>query len=108
MTQPEQTRKGCRFERSAEEGHYALTGDLGFDCAVSILAQGEAAFAGKAEVVVDLSGVTDADSAGLAVLIEWTRRCSIAERRISFRRIPSRLGAIARIGGLSQLLPVEA
>jgi len=107
MTQPERNGKGCRFERSGEEGHYALTGDLGFECALSILAQGEAAFAGQAAVVVDLSGVTDGDSAGLAVLIEWTRRSRIAERQISFRRIPSRLGAIAQIGGLAGLLPVE-
>jgi phospholipid transport system transporter-binding protein len=107
MTQPEQAVKGCRFECSSE-GHYALAGDLGFDCAVSVLAQGEAAFAGQAEVVVDLSGVTDADSAGLAVLIEWTRRSRLVERRISFRRLPARLSAIAHIGGLTELLPVEA
>jgi phospholipid transport system transporter-binding protein len=106
MTQPEQAAGGCRFERTAE-GHYALTGDLGFNCAASTLAQGEAAFAGQAEVVVDLSGVTDADSAGLAVLIEWTRGSRGAGRQISFRGMPARLKAIARIGGVSELLPVE-
>jgi phospholipid transport system transporter-binding protein len=107
MAQPEQSAPGCRFERTGE-GRYALAGDLGFDCAARVLVQGEAAFAGQAEVVVDLSGVTDADSAGLAVLIEWTRAAHAGERRIRFLGMPKRLSAIAHIGGVGKLLPIEA
>lgn len=89
----------------AGAGRYRLSGALRLDAAADILARGLAAFAGQAAVEVDLAGVSDADSAGLAVLIEWTRQCRLAGREISYRAMPPRLAGMARIGGVSDLLP---
>jgi phospholipid transport system transporter-binding protein len=95
----------CRLE-PREPGHWALSGDLGLETAAGVLAQGEAAFTGVPRTEVDLSGVTDADSAGLAVLIEWVRGACLSGRSITYRSLPPRLAELARIGGVAGLLPI--
>jgi phospholipid transport system transporter-binding protein len=95
----------CRLE-PREPGHWALSGDLGLETAAGVLARGEAAFAGVQRADVDLSGVTDADSAGLAVLIEWARGARLSGRSITYRSLPPRLAELARIGGVAELLPI--
>jgi len=71
-----------------------------------MLASGESAFAGVPAAAVDLSGITDADSAGLAVLIEWVRTARQSGRRIEFSGLPPRLAELARIGGVAEILPI--
>lgn len=95
---------GCRLE-AAGEGRYLLHGDLGFPTVAALLRNGEREFAGRQRVEVDLSQLTDADSAGLALLIEWTRAARAAGRAIVFRGMPARLEAIARISGVADMLP---
>jgi phospholipid transport system transporter-binding protein len=107
MTRVEPAARRCRLDATGE-GRYALVGDLGIESAAGILARGDAAFAGQAAVEVDLSGVADADSAGLAILIEWARSARHDGRRIAFRGMPKRLGGIARISGVLDLLPMAA
>lgn len=96
---------GCRLEAQGD-GCYRLSGDLGFQAAAGILARGSAAFAGRPSVHVDLSRLTDADSAGLAVLLEWVREALLDGRDIRFVRLPRRLADLARISGVAEFLPV--
>jgi len=100
----DQARGGARLE-PGNDGLYRIVGDLGLESAAALLGAGEAAFAGQPSIEVDLSGVTDADSAGLAVLIEWTRSARRGGRSIVFSGMTPRLAAIARIGGVGGLLP---
>ncbi len=58
-------------------GRYRLSGEFGFGTAAAALARGNAEFARHPHVEVDLGGVTDADSAGLAVLLAWTERLQL-------------------------------
>lgn len=97
--------QACRLE-AREAGRWAVCGDLGLETAAGMLARGAAAFAGQPRVEVDLSGVTDADSAGLAVLIEWARGARQSGRSITFHALPARLAELARIGGVAELLPI--
>ncbi len=90
----------------AGEGRYRVSGVMRLDTAADLLSLGVAAFAGQAEVAVDLSEVSDADSAGLAVLIEWTRQARLQGRAIAFSGMPPRLAGMARIGGVTELLPM--
>jgi phospholipid transport system transporter-binding protein len=106
MPQADRAQARCRLEQTGD-GRYALLGDLGIESAAGLLRRGEAAFSGQPEITVDLSGVTDADSAGLAVLIEWVRGARGEGRQIRFLGMPARLGDLARIGGVNELLPVE-
>lgn len=99
------TSPACRLEQR-EPGHWAVSGDFGLETAAAVLASGQSAFSGVPRAAVDLSGITDADSAGLAVLIEWVRAARQSGRRIEFMGLPPRLAELARIGGVADLLPV--
>ncbi|HEB99345.1 MAG TPA: STAS domain-containing protein, partial [Thiotrichales bacterium] len=52
------------------------------------------------------SGVGRADSAGLALLVEWMREARRQGREIRFLGMPAQMSAIAEVSGLSELLPV--
>jgi phospholipid transport system transporter-binding protein len=85
-------------------GRFLLSGVFGFSTARRILEASEAAFADCESVVVDLAGVTQADSAGLAVLLEWVTWAHHAGREIRFQAMPRSIRAIARISEVVGLL----
>ena len=99
------TSPACRLEQR-EPGHWTVSGDLGLETAAALLASGQSVFSAVPAATVDLSGVTDADSAGLAVLIEWVRAARQSGRSIEFSGLPPRLAELARIGGVAELLPI--
>ena len=59
------------------------------------------------QLVFDLADVTRADSAGLALLMEWLRMGKTAGMAIRFRHVPEQLLAIARASDLERLIPLE-
>lgn len=58
--------------------------------------------------LVDLSEVTEMDSALLALLLAWTRDARAREREIAFANLPASLRTIARLYGVERLLPIPA
>ncbi|MFO0334954.1 MAG: lipid asymmetry maintenance protein MlaB [Pseudomonadota bacterium] len=85
-------------------GHFRLDGHFGFDTASAILARGNAEFARHPHVELDLSGVTTADSAGLAVLLAWLERARCRGGTMRFTGLPRQIGAIAAISDVAPLL----
>lgn len=85
-------------------GRYALTGRVQLENAAQVLEAGERAFAGVAEIVVDLGGVRQIDSGGLAVLLEWKRAARSDGRRLRLESLPDQLRAIARLSGAEDFL----
>lgn len=85
-------------------GQFRLTGALSIDTAAAILARGSRAFAAAPQVSVDLSGITQADSAGLSVLLAWVGRARREGRRLSFTSLPEPLLRIARLCAVEPLL----
>ena len=61
---------------------YLIEGPVTLDNVVTLIAEG-AAFEGDG-VIVDLTGVTGADSSALSLLLEWVRRFSGSGRQIAF------------------------
>jgi phospholipid transport system transporter-binding protein len=59
------------------------------------------------KITIDLAGVTHADSAGLALLIEWLQRARAAQRAIVFTHMPDQMRELARVNGLEQVLPPD-
>jgi phospholipid transport system transporter-binding protein len=57
---------------------------------------------------VDLSEVTDMDSALLALLLAWLRDAKTRQRDLTFANLPEALRTIARLYGVDSLLPVAA
>jgi phospholipid transport system transporter-binding protein len=78
-------------------------GELGFATAAAALPAG-LALLGPGAWVVNLAGVTAADSAGLAVLLEWLAAVSEHGGSLVFESAPAQLMAIARISDLDELL----
>jgi phospholipid transport system transporter-binding protein len=90
------------------EGDYLLAGALDFASVPSVLDRATEIFVnGATSISIDLSGVTRADSAGLALLVEWMRIAHRHHRNIVFRNIPAQMRAIAKVSGLERILPVE-
>ncbi len=86
------------------EGRWRLSGELGFGTVSRLLKDSRAGFSDGNDIEVDLSGVTRADSAGLALLVEWLREAERAGRAISFVNMPAQMQSIARICGLDDIL----
>lgn len=57
---------------------------------------------------VDLSEVTEMDSALLALLLAWLRDAKTRQRELAFANLPEALRTIARLYGVDSLLPVAA
>lgn len=81
------------------------SGDLVFATVTVLLAQGEALFAGRDEVVIDLRNIKRSDSAGVALLLEWLERGRAAGTRVRYRNIPDALLKIARLSNIEPLIP---
>lgn len=54
--------------------------------------------------VVDLAGVTEMDSALLALLLAWQREARERDRALEFANVPESLRTIARLYGVQGLL----
>src|SRR6187399_498801 len=87
-------------------GRIAVTGELTFATArdarqlgVLVLESSRAT-----QLVIDCSGVTRADSAGLAVLLDWLAWGRRKSRTVSLENLPASLVAIARISEVDGLL----
>jgi phospholipid transport system transporter-binding protein len=92
-----------RFE-DLGDGRFALHGSLGFGTAARILEDSKALFADHTRIEVDLAGVTDSDSAGLALLIEWVNWAKHYAHEITYKDIPKQIRAIAEISEVEWML----
>ena len=86
------------------EGRFALNGEITFETAERVLLASEEPFEQHTRIEVDLAGVTKADSAGLALLLEWITWANHTVREIRFLSMPERILAIARTTEVEQLL----
>jgi phospholipid transport system transporter-binding protein len=85
---------------------YLIDGPVTLDNVGDLIAEG-AAFDGD-RVIVDLAGVTRADSSVLSLLLEWTRRFSGSGRQIAFANLSQNLQSMAELYGVVDLIPVAA
>jgi len=96
---------GVDLVKAELEGYFRLVGELSFDTVPNLVERGEELFDGSPVLCIDLSGVDRADSAGLALLIEWTRSAREEGKQIRFVNIPAQMRDIARVSGLDNVLP---
>ena len=93
-------------------GRFRVSGVLDATTATDILEQSEPRFAQAQEpqIEVDLGGVGESDSAGLALLIEWMRKAKQSGKKIHFANVPAGIEALARISEVEDLIgtPGEA
>ncbi len=90
----------------ASPGHVTVSSALTFVTARRVCEAGIACFVsdGSPTIVVDCSAVPNADSAGLAVLIEWRRWAHQQGRHLKFTNLPKQVSAIAYLSEVSEVL----
>lgn len=93
----------ARFDNTAP-GRFRVVGALSFATAADLLRQSEPQFGQKARAEIDLAEVSDSDSAGLALLIEWKRLARASGGTVEFANIPPQLSALARISEVDELI----
>lgn len=86
------------------DGRLQASGVLGYVTAGRALPAGLALIPKGAACTIDLSRVTEADSAGLAVLVEWLATAKSRGTVIHYEGIPPQILAVARISDLESLL----
>ncbi|MFQ5547278.1 MAG: lipid asymmetry maintenance protein MlaB, partial [Woeseia sp.] len=86
------------------DGRFALRGRMALDTAGQILRESELPFAEHTRIEVDLAGVEETDSAGLALLLEWITWANHTVREIRFTAMPEKISAIARTTEVEGLL----
>lgn len=88
----------------AGPGRLVASGDLSFATARHALQAGLARLPPARACTIDLAGITSADSAGLAVLIEWLSVAAARGSTLTFESVPAQLRAIAQISDLEDLI----
>ena len=88
----------------APDGRLEASGVLGYATAGRALPAGLALIPRGSACTIDLSRVTEADSAGLAVLVEWLATAKARGTVIRYQGIPAQILAVARISDLDDLL----
>ena len=87
------------------EGERArVNGVLHFTTVTALLRSGSEAIANGHAAVIDLSGVKDSDSSGLALLIEWLSIARAEHKNLRYENIPAQLHQLARLSDVEELL----
>jgi phospholipid transport system transporter-binding protein len=89
-------------------GEYAVQGELTFATAAMALKATAGLFGRGAALSFDLGGVERADSAGVALLIEWVRHAAKSGAALRYHRLSEPLRAIIRVSGVEKVIPAEA
>lgn len=85
-------------------GRFACKGELSFASVSYALKVCDPAFRSGAELMFDLARVVRADSAGVALLIEWLKRAEQKGASLRFAHVPEQVRAIARVSGLEETI----
>ena len=82
-------------------------GELPMVSAPAVLEDGRR-LARAGDMVVDFAGVTVADSAALALLLDWMRCARAAGNRLAVRGLPAAMASLAALYDIDALLPLES
>jgi phospholipid transport system transporter-binding protein len=92
-------------EFEPQEGERSrVLGVLHFTTVTALLRSGSEAIANGRAAVIDLSGVKDSDSSGLALLIEWLSIARAEHKSLRYENIPVQLHQLARLSDVEELL----
>lgn len=87
-----------------DNGAFALSGRMTFQTVPQFLGHtDEWLRSGAKTVMIDMQGVTLADSAGLALMIEWLQLARAAKRQLVFTNIPEQVSHLIRVNGLERV-----
>jgi phospholipid transport system transporter-binding protein len=83
-------------------GQFIIDGDLTFATIDKQTLKSFSFLKEAKEITIDLSRVSNTDSAGLALMIEWIRYSRHNRTQLSFKNIPEQLLNLAKLSGFDQ------
>lgn len=83
-------------------GHFVIDGDLTFATIDKQTLKSFSFLKAAKEITIDLSRVSNTDSAGLALMIEWIKYSRQSRTQIAFKNIPEQLLNLAKLSGFDQ------
>jgi phospholipid transport system transporter-binding protein len=83
-------------------GQFIVNSDLTFQSIDGQSFKSQAFLKSGKEITVDLSRVSSADSAGLALMIEWIKYTRNNRITLHFKNIPEQLLTLAKLSGFDQ------
>jgi phospholipid transport system transporter-binding protein len=92
-----------RFEATGDS-QFRVTGRMTFQTAGELWHSSKSQLGGGQAKTVDLGAVTEVDSAGLALLLEWVNWSRQRGYELRFRGFPDKLRALARLSEVEALL----
>lgn len=92
-----------------EAGHksWFVVGDVNFSSVPVLLSQSKNLLKFCCDLTIDMGKVDHADSAGLALMLEWLDISRANGGSIHYKNVPESLLNIARVSNVSGLLPIE-
>lgn len=96
----------AKVEKKSED-LFAVAGDLDFESVPALALESQQLFrAGNRAFTVDLSAVERADSAALALLIQWLRNAEEQQQVLTLKNVPKNLISIAAVSNVDEFLPL--
>ncbi|QXP84236.1 STAS domain-containing protein [Methylococcus sp. ANG] len=86
------------------QGRYSVSGELTYATAPAALKRTLGLFRGQTSVAIDLRKVARADSAGIALLIEWVRLARKSGASLRLENMPAQVENLVRVSGTGVLL----
>ena len=87
-----------------QDNRSRVNGVLHFSTVTALLRSGTQAISDGHAAVIDLSGVSDSDSSGLALLIEWLSIAKAEGHSLKYENVPAQLHQLARLSEVEELL----
>lgn len=85
-----------------EAGRFAVEGELTFSAMDKKTVSSFAFLAAGKQITLDFGKVGNADSAGLALMLEWIKQARSKRVQLRFRNIPDQLLNLAKLSGLDK------
>ena len=83
----------------------SVQGPVTIGTVVAVIAQG-VALLDRDNLVIDLAQVSEVDSSAISMLLEWQREAGRSKRQLRFANMPENLQSLARLYGVSELIPL--
>jgi phospholipid transport system transporter-binding protein len=81
-------------------GHFVVDGDLTFSAMDKKTVSSFAFLAANKQITIDLGKVSNADSAGLALMLEWTKHARSKRVQLHFINIPEQILNLAKLSNI--------
>lgn len=82
-----------------------LSGAIGFEDALewrdAVVAQID-----RDGLVIDLGGITEADSTALSLMLEWRREAAARGFHLAYANLPDAVQSLAAVYGIAELIPL--